>query len=101
MVVIYFLSSIKPVKRWQINIPYTYLSYVLRSTTIPDKLYLGTQQQFLLMFFKKVVFLFAEYPSLGGSGGRERNEKEIKLVSFPTFLTMIIVVLKEPKWYLY
>ena len=75
MVVIYFLWSIKPVKRWQINIPYTYLSYVLRSTTIPDKLYLGTQQQFLLMFFKKVVFLFAEYPSLGGQGVGKGTKK--------------------------
>ena len=75
MVVIYFLWSIKPVKRWQINIPYTYLSYVLRSTTIPDKLYLGTQQQFILMFFKKVVFLFAEYPSLGGQGAGKGTKK--------------------------
>ena len=75
MVVIYFLWSIKPVKRWQINIPYTYLSYVLRSTTIPDKLYLGTQQQFILMFFKKVVFLFGEYPSLGGQGAGKGTKK--------------------------
>ena len=75
MVVIYFLWLIKPAKRWQINIPYTYLSYVLRSTTIPDKLYLRTQQQFILMFFKKVVFLLAEYPSLGDQGAGKGTEK--------------------------